>query len=726
MKLTATPGVSPRPWLPPAILVLVVSVFAAVPVWKTPNFYFWDDSAAVFLPTWRAIGLELLSGTWPTMRPDLWMGGNWAAEAQFGLWSPVNLLLAIGVAVTPDLAVAAAGVKGFFMALLALGTYLLAREYGSRPWPAVAVAAALPVSGFTLYYDAATWAAGLMAFAWTPWFWWVGRRCVRGVTNPIVVFVVGYLLITNGNPYGALAAVLVLAGIAVEAVAVRNWAGLRRLVIVGACVGTSVGVAFLPLVLSSAAGWRESSGLGNDGFLVPDLSMLAATSTPSALPFIRVWAGSGSTVPITYSAWFLIPLLPWLAWDVLKVRARELAGIAVIGLAYAGLTLGPSMLWMFRWPARLLEYVFLALFVGLAVVVSHGLRTSAWRSRAAATAVMVGFGAWLGVSANPEILGRHVVGALLTAVLVSALIIAIVRSSSVVPVVMIVGTGVVLVAQTTWSPSNRDVAVWEFPSTRTELEAYAARYDDPVLQVATPALVPPEDRPAAWTDLLFGTMPAAAGIENTASYTGLGYDEMSQTLCMNHTGATCQDALAVSFQSAGDYVPVDHLVDALKANTVVVQNALFEGHPPVSSPPQGWQIAETSERVTVLRRTAALPWPESRLAAVSEGVAAAPLVSSDTRDEVRVSTGPAGGALQFARLAWPGYAASVNGTEIEVHENAQGLVEVLLPANLTDATVEVSFHVPGYGLAIPLLAAGFAVALVQGVLWRGRRHGAPR
>lgn len=712
-----------RWWAPPLVVAVVVAALAMVPVLHTRDFYYWDDSAAVFLPTWRAIGTDLLSGTWPTLRPDLWMGGNWAAEAQFGLWNPVNLAVSVFVAAMPDLAVAAAVVKGGFLVLLALGTYALAREYGAHPWPAAALAVALPFGGFTLYYDAATWVAGLMAFAWTPWFWWAARRCARGHLNPIAVYLFGYLLITNGNPYGALAAAVVLAAVALEALAARNTSGLWRLVLVGACVGTTALVAYLPLVLSSEAGWRESGGLSNDGFLVPDLTMLAATSTPSMLPFIRLWSGSGSTVPVAFSAWFLLPVLPWLRWSELRRRGPDLVGPASVLVVYLALALGPSALWMFRWPVRLLEYVFLPVVVVTAVVISAGLRSDRWRVRAALSGATALAGAWLALSANPEILGRHIVAAVLMLVLVGLLTLVVIRAPGFLPALLMAGTGVVLVGQVASTPVNNDVAVWEFPSRIADIQTGAGRFTDPVLQVATPALIPADDRPAAWDDLLFGSLPAAAGIENMASYTGIGYDEFSAILCMNHTGASCVTAFAAAFAPSGDLVPTSRLVDALKANTVVIQNVLA---PDVAAAlvagdiPAGWTIGESSDRVTVLERVEALPWQDSRLAATTEGVEVQVTASSDTVERVRVSA-PGGGALQFARLAWPGYRATADGAALVVHENAQGLLEVELPAGLDDTEVRVEFRVPGYGIAIPVLLIGLVVAVAQSVLWARAR-----
>lgn len=707
---------SARPWLPLAALAAVVVLLGLMPFIANREFYFADDSAAVFLPTWRAAGLDLLSGTWPVLRPDVWMGGNWAVEAQFGFFSPVNLALMVVVALLPDLAVAATVVKVAFQVLLAGGAWVLAREYGAKPWVAAGVAAALPFAGFTLYYDTSTWVAGLMAFAWTPWFWWAARRCARGALNPLLMFAVGYLLMTNGNPYGALAAVFVLGGVALEALLARNLRGFWRVFVTGALVGATAGVAFLPLVLSSDAGWRESMGLFNDGFLVPDLSMIAATSTPSAMPYIRVWAGSGTTVPLAYSAWFLVPLLPWLDWGLVRRDRRRLAGLLAVLVAYLALTIGPSHLWLFRWPARLLEYVWLPTFVLLAVLLSAGAVTRARRSRAVASGGLALAGAWLAFSAQTEIPGRHLVSLVVHLALV-ALLVAVLRwRAPLLAPLLVGGTALVLALQLSWMPENADVARWRFPTGVDSLRAYAERVDGPVLQVATPDRIPLEQREGAWDWLLFGSLPAAAGVESTTSYTGIGNDEFSRTLCMNHTGATCAQALVSAFAPVGERVRVPHLVDALKTRTVVVQADLVPDAARFDLP-SSWAVVDSDSDVVVFRRTGDVPWPESRLAAASDGVTVGEARSTDTTDRVRVSTGPDGGALLFARLAWPGYHARVAGQPLEVVENAQGLLEVVLPGGLTDARVDVGFSVPGLAPAVPLVLLAVAGAVAQGVWW---------
>ena len=706
-------------------VAILVAALSFIPVLRTPTFYLWDDSAAVFIPTWRAAGQELLAGQWPVLRPDFWMGGNWAAEAQFGFWNPVNLLLMMGVALIPNLAVGAHLVKLAFQLLLALGAFTLAREYGAKPGLAAAVSIALPFAGFTLYYDAATWVAGLMAAAWTPWFWWAIRRFGRGAANPLVPFAFGYLLMTNGNPYGALSAVIVLACVAFEFLLAKDFRAVGGLVAVGALVGATALVAYLPLVLSSSVGWRNTFGLiTNDGSLVPNLTQLAASSTPSYLPFIQLWAGPRATTPITYGAWFLLPLLPWLNWGALRSRARAWAApLAFLGI-YLMLAIGPSNLWLFRWPVRLLEYVWLAVFVLLAALLSQGLRTSRPGVRAAVSGGIVLVGAWLAVSAIAGVFVRHALSLLVHAALVAVLILVILRARRLLAGVLVAGTALVLALQLYWMPANRDVAQWQFPTTASGMQAYAEQYTGPILQVANTTLMKP-DVAAPWQVFAFGSVPGASGIESTSSYTGLGFSKFSETLCMNHTGSVCKEALTTAFAPAGDGVTVPHLVDALKVNTVVVQNELVPDAA-TFTPPAGWTKVRSDALVTVFQRTTALPWPGSRLAAAGAGVTVASAASTDTTEHVQVSTGASGGSLLFARLAWPGYSVTVGGQPATVVTNKQGLLEVALPAGLSDAAVDVRFTVPGYSIGVPVLIGAVAAALAYGVLVEVRRRAALR
>ncbi len=238
--------------IPDLLVVLGVGVAVAatmtIPFLQRHDFYYGGDNPQSFVSLWHHFGSQLRAGHWPTMEPAGWTGGNYAAEGTYALWNPVQLLDYVLVSYFDDLATAAAVVQIQFLALLGMGAYLLFREYGAGRSASVAVALAVPATGFTLYYEANGWPAGLVAFTWVTWFWWAARRQSRGHLLPLVTFLVGALAMTTGNPYAALGMVVVLAGIAVELLVRRDWGRLVGIVVIGACVGATAALVFLPLV----------------------------------------------------------------------------------------------------------------------------------------------------------------------------------------------------------------------------------------------------------------------------------------------------------------------------------------------------------------------------------------------------------------------------------------------------------------------------------------------
>lgn len=405
----------------PAGVAVVVALLAQLPLVRNRLFYFWDDSAAQFIPMYRALGERVLAGHWPTMLdPDAWMGGNLAAESLFGEWNPVNVANYVLVARLPDLAVAAAIVKTEYLVLLAVGTYLLCREYGAARWASSALAVALPFSGFTLYFDASSWAAGLISFSWIPLLWWAIRRYVDGRTLAIVPFVIGFLTITSGNPYGLLAAGIVIIGLAVELLLAKR--KLWHLAGIAACLGGIALLVFLPLVGNSGVSWRENREMFNSGQLVPSLTDMLDLSMPSHQPKIAGFDPNSIRieVPAVYFAWFIMPLLPWLHWK--RQGWRSLAAPLTVAGVYLVLALGPSNFWWFRWPLRLVEYLFLGVSVVFAVVLSRGLRTDHLGRRIGATAAILAAGGYLSFASWPKVTAKHLVAVAVLAALITALV----------------------------------------------------------------------------------------------------------------------------------------------------------------------------------------------------------------------------------------------------------------------------------------------------------------
>ncbi|MGL5808741.1 MAG: hypothetical protein ACRCYQ_02210 [Nocardioides sp.] len=713
----------------PLVVVVVTFGYAWIPYQLSPWFFQRGDTAAQFAPTWFHLGELVRAGQWPVwLDPEAWAGGNYGVEALFGIYNPINALIWVPMSLASDLMLSTFLVKATVLVALALGTYVLAREYEAVPWAAAMLAIALPFSGFTLYWDGGSWPSGLIAFAYTPWVWWVFRRCLRGATNPWWAFLLGVLAATQGNPYGVLALVIVGAGLVLEGLVARNWPGVTKLTLIGLCVAAFLPLVYLPLLQSADLAYRSGGPLfANNGKLTPTISDLIGLSSPTFVPPIRAITGP-MQVPATYFSWLLVPLLPWLRFGVLRRRATELLGVAFVTLAYFLLTVGPSTLWLFRWPLRLIEYCYLGLAVALAIVIGEGLHRSWWKRRAAATLGLIGVAGYLAWAADPAAVRRVALGVAVTGVL-AALVLAAHRfrpgSSVLVAGLCILGTGVVLTTQVSVFGENESSRVWHLPSDVAELRSRFAGREPVVLQFAD--LKPLQDRgqrkllKASWADFLPGSMYQVADVPAVNSYTGMGFRPFSKRLCMSYEGLTKPCGYRNVWRPAGPGQPP--LVDAMKVQTLVVATPIAAG----VEPGPEWEVTEKTARVTVLERTDELPWPDSRLSWAGDGIQVTEARTVAELEESVEFTAEQDGELVFATLGWPGWRAAIDGRTVPARYGPTGLLTVDVPAD-SQGTVTVTYRPPGLpaglvGAGLGTLGAALLGATVAIRRMRGLRRG---
>lgn len=699
-------GVSRRTDLRALAIITVVTAFTAmVPVLRNRIFYYWDDSAALFLPTWRLFGEALKTGQIPLLRDDMWLAGDWIGEAQLGLFNPVVWVNALMTAYVPDLAVSAILIKTEFLVILATGVYLLAREYGARPVPSIALAVALPFSGYTLYWDAANWLASLIGFAMLPHVWWTLRRFARGRLHPLVPIAMVFLGITSGSPYGALGVVVVLVAVVAERLVLRDRSSLVRLGVIGLAAGGFAALVFLPLLGIRAVGFRGGSGVTNDNVLVPGLGQLLNLSAPSYVAPLKSFASPSST-PITYLAWFVAPMLPWLRWSVLRAW-RPLAGIFVFGGIFLAFALGPSNLWLFRWPARLIEYVFLAVCVVFALLLSAVPRIELSRPRLLASGAIVLVGTYFAWAAAPTVPGRHLVALLVTGALVAALLWVWANRPRLTAAVMVLGTVLVLGLQVIWVPANLTLTGWNYPHNVAQLHTtWADRADGNTFTVGSAYAMPysVKNQKAMWRETVFSNIGHAGGLKNLNSYSGMGNLAFQNALCMDALGMVCPEAYERIFTpdpSTG--VP---LADLFRLTSVVVVDDYV---PDGWAPPAGWTVSGHGTYTTTLRRVQPLPATDARVSWAAPTVTVTDDRRLDGRHEQFRYQG--GGRVILSTLAWPGWRATVGGQEIPVTLGPAGLVQLDLPQRSDAATVELSFWPSGLSLGLVGLVFGLLLAV---------------
>jgi hypothetical protein len=694
-------------WIPVTTMLIVTLVGTLLPVLRTRVFYYWDDTAGVAVGVWQRIPESILSGESPFLQLDMWRGGNFIAEAATGMWNPVMLGLMLGTYPIDDVAVAITAAKIVLFLLTAGGVYLLVRGYGANAWMSAVAGAVLPMSGWSIFMDGTSWINGTAIMAFTPWAWWALRRAyLRGFRPWDIVLAVflAYLVPSTGNPYGVLTLAVVFLALAVEALFARRAAALKWLIPIGVSVVLLVVVVYLPFVFTSAYGVRAASGIWNDEFLAVNMSDLFGLSSPTLRPYVKMFAGP-MMFPGTYLAWFILPLLPWLRWRGIGEGWRQLSGVLAFGVFFLAFVIGPSQLGMFRWPARLVPFVYLAVLVVFAVLASRGIERSRPVLRGVISAALILAGAWIAYSDVPDAWKWHG----LVTLLVGGGIFAIVRwfgfrrSGA---LVMLGGMLVFLGPQLMLTESNQNVADYRMPSSKSEMQKnFADRADGLVVQVFDiNVLVGNHDEPERWKDLLAGNMPSVAGFSSTTAYTGIGFNAFDGALCMSYNGGTCPDAWDALWEKPKGSDAI--LADLIGAKYVVVA----KGYTDDRRAPEGWSETESTDIVTVYERDEPLPYAGTISVTGDDVEVTSDERSGATSETATVTTTGEETDLTFARIAWPGYQITVDGESVPVEIGPAGLLTTTLPDGLTDAEVRVSFTPPGLWLG--LIAGGVGVLLV--------------
>lgn len=717
-------GPSMRRRRPPlALLTMIGGVLlgAVMPVLGARQFYLAGDSIASWLPVSRRIGDLLWEGQSHLMDPTAWRGGNYVAEAGYGLWHPVVLLLDMTVLQLDDLAVAAAIVKTTYMVILAVGVYLLAREYDAAPWPAALAGLAVPLAGFTLWVDAATWTPNLVSFAFMPPVWLAARRLGRDAGGPAAVVVAGALCVAAGNPYSNVIVGVIVISVAVEVALQRSPDVRARVVELGLSLVAIALIAvfiYLPFRETSSVGFRET-GVSNDETFAPGLENLLGLSSPTMTPLVRNFGSPILQFPATYLAWFVLPLAPWIRWRSIIDRWRSMAALAVFGSTFALLSMGPSNFWFFRWPIRLLPYAYLPVMIVSVVALSAGLATDRHRRRIAASTATIGVPTFLAWSDVPDEVRWHLGAAVFVGVLVAAAILTSNQPRTLGPLMM-VATLLVLTMQLQFRPTNRSVRDY-YPPRASAVAEGVGRHSGTTLQIAAFDAVPPPARtPGVYDDISFGSVALLAGGETVSTYSGIGFSVHDAAICLRFDGSTCADAWARLWR------PVDGsdrvLADLLRLDTVVAQRAVIDTA--LGPVPRGWSVAEVNDVAVVWTRKEPLPWPDGRVAQVTGPI----IIRSDVEERAHLEhieierTDVGRAELTFARLTWPGYEAFLDGAPIPIRPGPAGLVTVSIPEGVTTGTVTLTWSPPLWRPSMAVGALGALLGTGTHLCWRRRNR----
>lgn len=694
-----------------------LSLFLAViPLRWHPRLYFQDDTENGAYGVWYHLGQRLISGELPILNPSVWSSGNYTAEMQWGTWNPITMLIGVVVYSASDAVVISSSIKIAFLVLAAVGAHLLARSYSVPPSLAFIVGIAVPLNGFTMFFDAPSWVTGEITWALLPFFWMELRSLLIGRRNPVWAFVFGYLIVTIGYVAGTVAVGFVLLAVGVDVLLRRRWVNAVKIGAVGVSLILVAIVVYLPGVLSAAVTNRSGMVINNDEHMGVDLSGLLSSTISTAFPLMPSWwwAGYSAPAPAVYVAWFL-PLAAFLSWRLVRPHLQEVRDLLLFAALSILFVLLPTTIGPLRYPVRFMPYLALAMI--LLCIVMFAKARAKYPSKLAllgsAGAIFFGvFGAWAQV---PGRFGPIFVAGVTAALGLSScwfiLRGAIPRFWKWRPVALIaviiatttVATTVVQHRTTDGSP----LSVSNMPADTKIPKGVLAGVQNDVIVVGDPLDYPQDN--STWSRTLMANTwyLSPASVQNR--YQLLGYSQYNHLTCMRYLGGTCPELLNALFEVRTETGLL--LADELSVDNIQILKKSFGKQAPKASNgyitrdfvidmrpvPDGWHVVSDDGEIALWSRDKPLG-PSGGLVWKSDGTHATEISRSDSEVRLRVDKVPeSGGRVAFSRLAWPGY--TVEGAQLATPVDGF-LLSVDLAAGSEGSTVAVRFHPPGWTIGV--------------------------
>ena len=702
-----------------------------------PRFFFVDDRIAQYLPMYHWMGRHLAEGRLPPLLvPELGMSGNLAADLQYGVLDPAHWAMSWLVFSVGDLNTASWLLTALAVVPLGAGTVLLLRSHRVRPAWAACAGLAATTSGCLLYVGAAWWPL-MWGTAWLPWLW-LGLR-TRGARGPLLTAGAAWLLAGSGYPYTLPFAALVVLTVLAEEVRAAGWASTVRATWPRLLGGAAGVLAALPGLLTAAQmqavslrAIADPGPVGNAGGTVAN-GFDALFGSATLLPLGVGWqGGAGLTiVPIMALLPGALALLPFVDWPAVRRTPGLLPAGALVAVGLLATQL-PDYVGSFRVAFRYLVVFQVFVPVAVALLARDGLVVT--RRRVATSAGLLLLLLAFATMRAPLLAGWHLLAAVLSAAVVSGLVVLARDSGGGAPVRRPLATLAAL-AGTALSP------VLGLAVAEDAAERFGAPPSAPVQSVAVGYLWGTD--PAAYRARLLDTDDAATvlrwgnspdlGWDDGAlmgngsllgdllpgyGYTSVGQAPWAARWCQNYLGAVAvcthydRSSPGNGDRTVGTLLEVESTtgrpwIDLLTSGRVVISGNAPA--PVVAHFQSTWtSLGEPAPGWLEFRRTGGLPDQVSG----SPGVRVEP-GEPGAWASLRVTSG-AGGAVDYAMPWWPGFRASLDGVPLQVTSLEETTVRVLVPPGAS-GELRLEFApwparlLPAALAAGALLAAGAAV-----------------
>lgn len=728
-----------------------VLVLSLIPLIFYGRYYFQDDTENGAYGVWYHLGESLLQGKVPVLNPSVWSSGNYIAEGQWGTWNPLVMLFGLLAYLSPNTVVLTTVLKVAMLVMAGVGTYVLARSYALSPQWAYIAGVAVPLNGFTMYFDAPSWVTGALVWAIFPFFWAELRKLLAGKRNPFWAFITGYLIVTVGYVAGTVAIGFILLAVGVEALIRKAWRPALRIAAAGVSIGLVAVVVFLPGVLTAAVTTRGTTGVWNDDYMSIDFNSLLMAPIATAYPQLLSWwwSGTGGTSPAAYIAWFL-PAIAFVSWSRFKKLAPELRDLFFFLAASAAFVLLPTTIGPLRYPARFMPYVATGAVLLVIVALARARRPTIARPSLYFALGLVAVAAYLGWAQVPA----RFFTVSLAAVLVAAALVAMwwllnhpeakghrwnkagLSAMSLLAIgVLLATTATTLLQHRTSARSSLSIA--NQPEDVSTYKGVLKGVQNDVLVVGDPLDYPQEKR--TWEQTLMANAWYLSDASVMNRYQLVGYSRLNELLCLRYLGGTCPELAERLFNRRAetglklvDELQIDNVQIlkesfnkpqvAMASNNYVSRKESLE----IPAVPAGWHVAAETDGTVLWSRDVPLG-PAGGVTWSQEGTRLSEVSRDDTKIVLRVDQVPdRGGRAALSRLPWPGY--SVDGAELMTRPVGGFLLGLEVPSDAEGKLITVSFEPPGWRIGIVLWAVAVAGMLIWSLLVvrRSRRDVAPQ
>jgi len=685
-RRTVGAAVASRLWI--LATVLTSLVIALLPLLWDHRYFFRGDTQTAYSGWWYELGNQVLHGRIPLLNPAAWESGNYVAEGQWGLFSPLTILIGVGVRLAPNVVAFVTLLKLALIVVGALGTYLLLRSYRVVPAAAYVGGVLVGLSGQSVIVDWPAWVNGQMATVLLPWAWWFTRRAMRG-RNPMPALFVCYLIVSIGYVYAALYLAIVIVACLVDGAVARDRAAIVRALGIGAFSALVVVTVYLPGIRTAPVTVRSDWAISSVGAYTVDVSQIFTSMLPTTNEFYLLWC---------------LPLVLWIDPARARIVLRELRGALVGTLIVLAWVLGPAKVGPLRWPGRVQPALMVVLVVLLVVLVSRSIRIPG-RLRVMASLAWLLAATWVVMSRDWESRGTTLIGTAVVAASIVVVAWSLRRRNAVAALAIGACTLAVFVTQHAVTPDT--VALDRHSPARADgyrVQLPAARGDVMVIGDYGAQSV---TRPGLAKELLVGSTwyRNPATVQN--GYSTIRFRAFVARFCRRYNGVTCPGALkAVLAHEATTGRP---WVDLLSISTLVMYRPDFKAAS-LDRPPAGWTIAGTTRWTVTWVRIHPVP-TAGAVVATSAGVRISEQHGDSRSVRFRVDRVPAaGGSVVFSRLDWPGY--EVSGASLAA-PTAKMLVTVRLDPSSAGRSVTVDWSPPGWGSEV----AAWWLAVLGGLAW---------